>query len=90
MKADQKAVAFSRLGGSRPKSGRFLVGKSNVDVTSYVDGQIIEINHQLNLSSSSSLKIVIYLTDLISYIMSQKHVHRSCIKKILRIEFVIN
>ncbi len=40
------------LSGSRLKSVRFLVGKTDVDVTSSVNVQIIKINHQLNLSSS--------------------------------------
>jgi hypothetical protein len=69
------------LSESRLKSVRFLVGESGADVASTADRQIIKINHQLNLSSSSSLKIVTYLTDLTSYIVSQKHVHRSCHQK---------
>jgi hypothetical protein len=60
------------LSGSRPKSGRFLVGESSVDVTSSVDGQTIKINHQLNLSSSS-LKIITYLIEIDSYNLSDKY-----------------
>jgi hypothetical protein len=66
------------LSGSRLKSVCFLVGESSVDVASSVDDQIIKINHQLTLPPSPSLKIVTYLTDLTSYIVPQKHVHRSC------------
>jgi hypothetical protein len=77
----KEALIVGSLSGSRLKSVRFLVGKSGADVTSTADRQIIKINHQLNLSSSSSLKIVTYLTDLTSYIVPQKHVHRSCHQK---------
>ncbi len=76
-----RLLIVGSLSGSRLKSVRFLVGESSVDVTSSVDGQIIKINHQLNLSSSSPLKIITYLTDLTNYIVSQKHVHRSCHQK---------
>ncbi len=75
------SLIVDSLSESRLKSVRFLVGESSVDVTSSVDGQIIKINHQLNLSSSSPLKIITYLTDLTNYIVSQKHVHRSCHQK---------
>jgi hypothetical protein len=40
-------------------------------VTSSVDDQIIKINHQLNLSSSSSLKIITYLIEIDSYNSSE-------------------
>jgi hypothetical protein len=66
---------------SRLKSVRFLVGESSVDVASSVDGQTIKINHQLNLPPPPPLKIVTYLTDLTSYIVPQKHVHRPCHQK---------
>jgi hypothetical protein len=65
-------IIVDSLSESRLKSVRFLVEKSDADVTSTADRQIIKINYQLNLSSSSSLKIVTYLTDLTSYIVSHK------------------
>jgi hypothetical protein len=64
------------LSESRLKSVRFLVGKSGADVTSTADRQIIKINHQLNLSSSSSLKIITYLTEIDSYNSSDKYYSR--------------
>jgi hypothetical protein len=66
-------IIVGSLSESRLKSVRFLVEEIIVDVTSNVDRQIIKINHQLNLSSSSSLKIVIYLTEIDSYNSSDKH-----------------
>jgi hypothetical protein len=61
------------LSGSRLKSERFLVGESSVDVASSVDDQIIKINHQLNLSPSSSLKIITYLIEIDPYNSSDKY-----------------
>jgi hypothetical protein len=77
----QHALIVGSLSGSRLKSVRFLVGESGADVTSTADRQTIKINHQLNLPPSSPLKIVTYLTDLTSYIVPQKHVHRPCHQK---------
>jgi hypothetical protein len=42
-------------------------------VASTADGQTIKINHQLNLSSSSPLKIITYLTEIDSYNPSDKY-----------------
>jgi hypothetical protein len=65
-------IIVGSLSGSRLKSVRFLVEEISVDVTSSVDRQIIKINDQLNLSPSSSLKIVTYLTEIDSINSSDK------------------
>jgi hypothetical protein len=64
------------LSESRLKNVRFLVGETNVDVASSVDMKIIKIKW-----SSSSLKMITYLTEITSYIKSEKHIHLSCYQK---------
>ncbi len=68
-----RTLIVGSLSESRLKSVRFLIEESDADVTSIADRQIIKINHQLNLSSSSSLKIIIYLIEIDSYNSSDKY-----------------
>jgi hypothetical protein len=69
-------VIVDSLSESRLKSVRFLVGESGADVTSTADRQTIKINHQLNLSSSPSLKIITYLTEIDLYNSSDRYYPR--------------